>query len=216
MTGFVDTWLIPIISVFFIVDPLAAIPSFLTMTAGDPPEKRRAMALKASVASTIILIVFATAGGLILRVFGVTLPAFRIAGGIVLGLSALEMLRAERPSRETSEEIREGIEKPDISITPLAIPLLAGPGAISTVMVLMRPTSSWGSAVPVYAAIVLTGVATFILLTYSSFLQRALGKTGIHVLSRLMGLVLATMAVQFVLDGLREGGYVTRPPADPV
>jgi len=213
MQTFVDTWLIPVVSIFFIVDPLAAIPSFLTMTADDPPEKRRAMALKASVASTVILIVFATAGGLILRFFGVTLPAFRIAGGIVLGLSALEMLRAERPSRETSEEIREGIEKMDISITPLAIPLLAGPGAISTVMVLMRPTSSWGSAIPVYAAIVLTGIATFILLTYSSVLQRVLGKTGIHVLSRLMGLVLATMAVQFVLDGLREGGYVTRPPA---
>ena len=206
MSRFVDSWLIPLVSIFFIVDPLAAIPAFLTMTAGDSLTKRRAMALKASIASTAILLVFATAGELIFRLFGVTLPAFRVAGGIVLGLSAAEMLRAQRPSRETQEEIREGIEKVDVSITPLAIPLLAGPGAISTVMVLTHRSASWSDALPVYVAVLLTGIATYVLLSFSAFLQRALGKTGIHVLSRIMGLVLATIAVQFVLDGLRAGG----------
>lgn len=208
MARFIDSWLIPLVSIFFIVDPLAAIPAFLTMTAGDSLAKRRAMALKASIASAAILVVFATAGGLIFRLFGVTLPAFRIAGGIVLGLSAFEMLRADRPSRERREEIREGVEKVDISITPLAIPLLAGPGAISTVMVLTHQAASLAAAVPVYVAIVLTGAATYVLLSYSAYLQKALGRTGIHVLSRLMGLVLATIAVQFVLDGLRGGGYL--------
>lgn len=207
MASVLDAWLIPLVSIFFVVDPLATIPAFLTMTADDPPRKRSAMALKAAIASTVILVVFAASGGLIFRLFGVTLSAFRVAGGIVLGLSAIEMLRADRPSRETEEEIREGIDKVDISITPLAIPLLAGPGAISTVMVLTHQASSWSAAVPVYVAIALTGIATYVLLSYSTLLQRLLGKTGIHVLSRIMGLVLATIAVQFVLDGLRWGGY---------
>jgi multiple antibiotic resistance protein len=209
MPGIVNFWLIPLVTIFFIVDPLATIPAFLTMTAGDSQEKRRAMALKASIAATIILIVFAAAGGLILRFFGVTLPAFRVAGGIILGLSAIEMLRADRPSRETQEEIREGIEKGDISITPLAIPLLAGPGAISTVMVLTHQAESWGAGIAVYLAIVLTGIATYVLLSFSGHLQRVFGTTGIHVMSRIMGLVLATIAVQFILDGVREGGHLT-------
>lgn len=208
MASLLDAWLIPLVSIFFIVDPLATIPSFLTMTADDPPDRRRAMALKAAIASTVILVVFAASGGLIFKLFGVTLPAFRVAGGIVLGLSALEMLRANRPSRETEEEIREGIDKVDISITPLAIPLLAGPGAISTVMVLTHEAPSWRAVVPVYVAIGLTGIATYVLLRYSARLRQALGKTGIHVLSRIMGLVLATIAVQFVLDGLRGGGWI--------
>lgn len=197
-----SSWLIPLVSIFFVVDPLAAIPAFLTMTADDSPSVRRATALRASIASSIILVLFAVAGGLIFKVFGVTLPAFRIAGGVILGVSALEMLRAERPSRETKEEIREGVDKVDISITPLAIPLLAGPGAISTVMVLTHKTDSWVSDVPVFTAIALTGVATYVLLLFSDSLQRVLGRTGILVVSRIMGLVLAAIAVQFILDGL--------------
>ena len=201
--GFLDTWVIPVISVLFIVDPLAAVPAFLTMTEGDSSDRRRAMALKAAIVSTGILILFATAGSVVLRIFGVTLPAFRIAGGVILGLSALEMLRAERPSRETPGEINEGIGKPDISITPLSIPLLAGPGAISTVMVLAPAHHAWRASIPVYVAILVTGIATWALLSRSEALQKILGTTGIHVMSRLMGLVLATMAVQFILDGLR-------------
>jgi multiple antibiotic resistance protein len=204
----VDYWLIPIASIFFVVDPLAAVPAFLTMTANDPLLTRRTMALKASIVSTVILMVFAVAGVLIFRLFGVTIPAFRIAGGIILGLSAVEMLRADRPSRETKEEIREGVDKVDISITPLAIPLLAGPGAISTVMVLKQQSESWIASAPVFAGIALTGIATYVLLLFSASLQRVLGNTGIHVLSRLMGLVLAALAVQFILDGLRGGGYL--------
>jgi len=200
-------WLIPIVSIFFVVDPLAAVPAFLTMTASDSPGMRRSMALRASIASTIILVVFSVAGGLIFKLFGVTIPAFRIAGGIVLGLSALEMLRADRPSRETKEEISEGVDKVDISITPLAIPLLAGPGAISTVMVLRHQSDTWLASAPVFTGIMLTGIATYLLLLFSSTLQRMLGNTGIHVLSRIMGLVLAAIAVQFVLEGLRGAGF---------
>lgn len=203
-----DTWILPVISIFFIVDPLAVIPTFLTMTADESPEKRRRIALKAAVACTLILAGFASAGGLLFRIFGITLPAFKIAGGFILGMSALEMVRAERRTRETREEVVEGSEKEDAAITPLAIPMLAGPGAISTVLVLVNRAGSWTGAIPIYTAIVLVGVGTFLSLRGSEPFHRLLGKTGINVLSRLMGLVLATVAVQFILDGLKEAGLL--------
>jgi len=203
-----DTWILPIISIFFIIDPLAVIPSFLTITANDTAERRRRIARQAAIASTLILAGFASAGDLIFRVFGITLPAFRIAGGIILGLSALEMVRAERRSRETKEEVEEGSEKYSAAITPLAIPMLAGPGAISTVMVLIKGATGWQQVLPVYSAILAAGLATFLVLRASEWFNRILGKTGINVLSRIMGLVLATLAVQFILDGLREAGLM--------
>jgi multiple antibiotic resistance protein len=203
-----QTWILPIISIFFIVDPLAVIPTFLTMTGDETPEQRRRTALKASLACTLILAGFASAGGLLFRIFGITLPAFRIAGGIILGISALEMVRAERRSRETREEVAEGVEKQDSAITPLAIPMLAGPGAISTVIVLMNRATDWTQAIPIYSAIVAAGIGTFLALRGSEPFHRLLGKTGINVLSRLMGLVLATVSVQFVLDGLKEAGLL--------
>jgi len=203
-----ELWILPIISIFFIVDPLAVIPSFLTLTADDSSSRRRRIALKAAVASTLILAGFASAGGLIFRIFGITLPAFRIAGGIILGLSALEMVRAERRSHETREELEEGAEKYSAAITPLAIPMLAGPGAISTVIVLMDRARGWSQMIPIYTAILGAGIATFIVLRASEPFHRMVGKTGINVLSRIMGMVLATVAVQFILDGLREAGLL--------
>jgi len=203
-----QTWILPIISIFFIVDPLAVIPSFLTLTADDTASRRRRIALKASLGCTLILAGFASAGGLIFRIFGITLPAFRIAGGIILGLSALEMVRAQRGSRETPEEIEEGSEKYSAAITPLAIPMLAGPGAISTVIVLMDRAKGWTQMIPIYTAILGAGLATYLVLRASEPFHRMLWKTGINVLSRIMGLVLATVSVQFILDGLREAGLL--------
>jgi multiple antibiotic resistance protein len=203
-----EIWVLPIITIFFIVDPPAVIPSFLTLTADDTSSRRRGIALKAAVASTLILAGFASAGGLIFRIFGITLPAFRIAGGVILGLSALEMVRAERRSRGTREELEEGSEKYSAAITPLAIPMLAGPGAISTVIVLMDRAQGWSQMIPIYTAILGAGIATFLVLRASEPFHRMLGKTGINVLSRIMGMVLATVAVQFILDGLREAGLL--------
>lgn len=208
MSTVLEHWIIPFISIFFVVDPFAVIPTFLAMTESDTTEGRRKTAFKASLACMLILMLFASAGNLIFKVFGVTLPAFRIAGGVILGLSALEMIRADRKSRESREEAAEGAEKVDAAITPLAIPMLAGPGAISTVMVLMNEAKGWTQTLPVYAAITSAGFGTLIILRASERFNRMLGKTGINVLSRLMGLVLATMAVQFILDGLKDAGIL--------
>src|SRR5262245_14544 len=130
--------LVSLSAVFFVVDPLAVLPVYLAMTANETAEQKKSTALRASIASGITLLVFAIAGGLIFRFFGISLPAFKIAGGILLFLVALDMMQAKSSrTKSTPEEEQEGIEKADVAIIPLAIPLLSGPGAIATVMVLM-------------------------------------------------------------------------------
>src|SRR5437016_2568073 len=133
-------------SVLFIVDPLSGVPSFLAMTARDTPEVRRGMARRGAWTCAITLTAFALGGGLSFRLFGITIGAFKIAGGILIGLNALDMVQARRSQqKETPAEQAEGIEKEDVGIMPLGVPMLAGPGAISTVMVLTG--ASKGSAI---------------------------------------------------------------------
>jgi multiple antibiotic resistance protein len=136
-------------------------------------------------------------------VLGISLGAFRIAGGLLLFLLALDMLRAERSRQRTSpEEVAEGVERPDVSIFPLAIPMLAGPGATSTVMVLVSEALAlWQKAV-VVLAIAGTALLSYFILRGASVVERRLGQTGMNVLQRVMGLILAATAVQFVVDGI--------------
>ena len=191
-------------SLFAIVDPFAAIPVFLALT-GDRPGDSKVVALRASSTSSIILLLFAAAGSFILRFFSITLPAFKIAGGIVLFVVGLEMLRA-RPSRtrSTAEEQSEAQSKEEVAIVPLGIPLLAGPGAIATVMVLASKAGDLEHRLAVFVCITVVGLITFLVLRSASFVSGALGKTGINLIGRVMGLILAATAVQFILDGARE------------
>ena len=128
--------LITFTSVLFIVDPVAAVPSYLVVTRDETAAQRQRTALRACIAMAILLVVFAAGGRLIFKAFGITLPAFRIAGGLILWFVAFDMLRGQRSTQEGREELAEGEAKEDVALTPLAIPILAGPGAISTVMVL--------------------------------------------------------------------------------
>src|SRR6059036_229299 len=142
-------------SLFVIVDPLATVPAFLAMTPTDSPEQRIRMARLACCVMAGVLIVFAAAGQLIFKFLGITMPAFQIAASIVLLVVALDMLRAQRSRvQETSEETTAGAEKADIAITPLAVPMLAGPGAISTAIVLQSRADGLGQHVVLYACIV--------------------------------------------------------------
>jgi multiple antibiotic resistance protein len=189
-------------SIFFIVDPLATIPSFLVMTVENSEEKRRQMARQAALTCFLVLTLFSLAGTLIFKLFGITLPAFKIAGGLILFLVAMDMLQARRSgTQEVREERLEGEIKEEIGVTPLGIPMLAGPGAISTVMVLIGQSKSWWQAIPVFAAIGITAIASYFLLAGANRVRRFLGETGIRILMRLMGLVLTAIAVQFVLNG---------------
>ena len=197
-------------SVFFLVDPFAAIPSFLVMTSGASALERRHMAKRASITCFLVLSTFALAGGLIFKMFGITLPALKIAGGVLLFLIGLEMLQAKQSNTKAAPgETEEACQKEDVSIIPLGIPLLAGPGAISSVMVLMGQSPSWWQAIPIFIAIGFTSLAAFIILAMADRIRRLLGETGIHILMRLMGLLLTALAVQFIINGLRDLGFVS-------
>ena len=191
-------------SVLFIVDPFAAVPSFLAMTARDTPTARRVLARRGAWTAAITLTLFAVGGSLIFKVFGITIGAFKIAGGVLMGLNALDMVQARRShQRETPIETAEGIAKEDIGILPLGVPMLAGPGAISTVMVLALGSKSVATTVALYVAIALTAYVSFLTLSAASLVERRLGQTGMRILTRLMGLVLLAIAAQFIVDGIR-------------
>ena len=196
-------------SVLFIVDPFAVIPSFLAMTERDTPAMRRVLARRGAWTCAITLTVFALGGSLIFKLFGITIGAFKIAGGVLIGLNALDMVQARRSSqRETPAEKAEGTAKEDIGILPLGVPMLAGPGAISTVMVLALGSKSWLTTTALYVSIALTAAISFVTLSAASMLERRLGQTGMRILTRLMGLVLCAIAVQFILDGIKMSGVI--------
>jgi multiple antibiotic resistance protein len=196
--------LVTLTAVLFIVDPVAVVPTYLVITQDETAAERRRTALRACVAMTLLLLVFAATGTALFRAFGITLPAFRTAGGLILWFVAMDMLRGERRTQESREEVDEGQAKEDVALTPLAIPMLAGPGAISTVIVLATEARGAAHVFIVYAAIALTGVVSYLILRLGEPLLTKLGKTGIKMMTRVMGLLLAAVAVQFVLSGVKE------------
>jgi multiple antibiotic resistance protein len=204
MDDFAQFALVTFTSILFLVDPIAVVPTFLAITQGESVDQRRATARRACVAAAILLIVFAAAGNLIFRAFGITLPAFRIAGGAILWLVAMDMLRGERSTQESEAEIHEGRLKEDVAFTPLAMPMLAGPGAISTVMVLSGQAQTPARAAVIYASIVLTLLISWMMLRIGDRVMSRFGQTGIRVTMRIMGLLLAAVAVQFIITGVRE------------
>jgi multiple antibiotic resistance protein len=190
-------------TLLLVVDALAAVPLFLSMTESDSTEHKRRTAFRAALAAGIVLAAFGAMGGLIFRVLRISLGAFRIAGGILLFLLAIDMLRAQRSRQRTSpEEEAEGVDRPDVSIFPLAIPMLAGPGATSTVMVLVSRAERAWQYVVVFGAILLTQLTSYWVLRGAVRVEQRLGRTGMNVLQRVMGLILAATAVQFVVDGV--------------
>ncbi|MFY9935240.1 MAG: MarC family protein [Silvibacterium sp.] len=198
-------------SIFFLVDPFAAIPSFIAITSGAEAKRRKRMAAKASLTCFIVLTAFAIAGRLIFRMFGITLPAFEIAGGLILLLIGIDMLEAKRsPTQEASEEAQEGAAKEDAGIVPLGIPMLAGPGAISSVMVLVGSAPTKWQMFAIIAAIAITALASYGVLNGADRLRRLLGETGIRILVRIMGLLLMALAVQFFVNGLTDLGVIAR------
>jgi multiple antibiotic resistance protein len=196
--------LVTFTSILFIVDPIAAIPTYLVITQQETAQERRRTARRACLAMTVLLTVFGATGTMLFRAFGITLPAFRTAGGLILWFVAMDMLHGERRTQEGKDELYEGQIKQDVALTPLAIPMLAGPGAISTVIVVAGQARGLLQHLVVYGAVVLTGVISYISLRLGEPLLGRLGKTGIRVVTRIMGLILAAVAVQFVFSGVRE------------
>ena len=202
-------------SIFFLVDPFAALPTFLAVTAGADQKRRRAMARKASITTGVVLVSFALAGHLIFKMFGITLPAFEISGGIFLLLIGLDMLNAKRsPTQETTHDAAEAAEKEDAGIVPLGIPMLAGPGSITSVMVLVgQAQGRWTLMATILGAILVTALICWGVLGNSDRVARALGETGIRILVRIMGLLLVALAVQYFVNGMVDLGVLAKPAA---
>jgi multiple antibiotic resistance protein len=200
-------------SIFFLVDPFAALPTFLAVTAGANPMRRRSMARKASITAWVVLSAFGLAGQYIFRMFGITLPAFEIAGGIILLLIGLDMLNAKRSAtQETSPEVEDAAAKDDAGIVPLGIPMLAGPGSITSVMVLVgQAQGQWSKLAAILAAIAITALICYLVLGNSDRVAKVLGDTGIRILVRIMGLLLVALAVQYFVNGMVDLGVVARP-----
>lgn len=192
-------------SIFSIVDPFAAVPIFLALTGRQSRADQSRTALRASITCFVVLSAFALAGRLIFSFYGFTIGAFKIAGGILLFAVALDMVHA-KPSnaRTTNEERAEAEAKEDVGLMPLGLPLLSGPGAIATVMVLGGKAKDLPQKIGVHAAVFAVSLLTFLILRSSVWVTNLLGRTGINVVVRIMGLILAAVAMQFVIDGLLE------------
>ncbi len=199
--------LLALSSLFFLVDPFATIPVFLFMTADAGPGERTRMARTASLTCFFVLAGFSSAGSLLFRLLGITLPAFQVAGGIILLLVGLDMVQARRSgTKEVPGEAEEAVIKSGAGIVPLGMPMLAGPGAISNVVVLVGQASNWWEKVTVYVAIALTSLACFIVLAGAGRVRKRMSETGIHILTRIMGMLITALAVQFIATGLKALG----------
>lgn len=192
-------------SLFVIMDPIATVPVFLAMTPNDEVAKRIRTARFACVVAAGVLLTFAFLGRWIFQLLGITIPAFQMAASIVLLLIALDMLRAQRSRvKETHEETAEGAAKEDIAITPLAIPLLAGPGAISTAILLHNKADSAVHMVVLAAVILAVCALSFAIFALGARGARWLGPIAMKLVERVMGLLLAAIAFQFLINALRE------------
>ncbi len=199
-------------SIFFLVDPFAALPTFLAVTAGADADRRKRMARKASLTALIFLSAFAVAGQYIFKMFGITLPAFEIAGGVILLLIGLDMLEAKRSAtQEASGDTEAAASKEDAGIVPLGIPMLAGPGAIASVMVLVGQAQTRWQMAAILGSIFITAAICYFVLGNSDRVARALGETGIRILVRIMGLLLVALAVQYFVNGMADLGVIAKP-----
>ncbi|WP_299671953.1 MarC family protein [uncultured Roseobacter sp.] len=196
------------VTMFVVIDPIGLAPLFVALTQGMTDAARRRIALRATAVGIVILLAFAAFGEALLAFIGISMPAFRVAGGILLFLTALDMLFERRTKRR---EDKQEEDHDDPSVFPLAIPLIAGPGAIASVILLMGQRPGLEGTLHVLGA---TGVVMLIVLAFflaSGLIERALGKTGVTVVTRLLGMLLAALSVQFVLDGLSAFGFGPGP-----
>jgi len=188
-----------------ILDPIAVVPAFIAMTPTDPPQTKLRMARLACLAAAGVLMVFAATGKLLFRVMGITLPAFQVAGSILLLRIALDMLYARRsPAKQTDEEVAAGAAKDDIAITPLGVPMLAGPGSISTALILLNQANGIAQVLVLFASIALVCFVCYCVLWLAVRGAHYLSPLALKLVTRLFGLLLASVAVQFIINALEQ------------
>jgi multiple antibiotic resistance protein len=194
-----------LVTLFSIIDPMGNVPLFLAITQQNTLDERKAIIRKATFTCSFILMFFLITGNFILEIFHITIGAFKIAGGVLIFIISIQMLFVFKPGQKTSpKEEQEALAKEDVSFFPLAIPLLCGPGAITTVILLRSNCHTFMHYTLILVVIVAVSFLTYGILRESQHLMKILGQTGINILTRLMGLVLSVVAVQFVLDGIKS------------
>ena len=201
----VETLVTAFVTLFVVIDPLGIAPIFASITPKDTAPQRRQIAVKGVIIAAVILVAFALGGQLLLTALGIGLPAFQIAGGLLLLLLSIDMVMVRHSGlRETTPgEAEEGIQRSDVSVFPLAIPLIAGPGALTSIVLLMGEARHDLVAQALVLAVMLAVlVITLICLLVTGRLIRLLGQTGINVVTRVFGIIMAALSVQFILDGL--------------
>ncbi len=198
----IGIWLSTFGVVFAVMDPFGYVPLILSMTHRDSPEQRRHMLKKACATAMIVLTVAMLAGNPVLRFFGISLPALQISGGLILLIISFEMLKVIPVHEKLSEsEEHEAIQKDDISIIPLAIPMLSGPASIASVIVLSIKNPSVPGHIAIVASVFVTLAFTYIILRSASRILHYVGLTGLKVMTRIMGFLLCAMAIKFIING---------------
>lgn len=192
------------VTLFVVIDPIGLTPVFIALTPGMTAQQRRAIAIRATLIAAGLLFLFAFLGEQVLGFIGISMPAFRIAGGILLFLTALDMLFERRTKRREGQADAE--DMPDPSVFPMAIPLIAGPGAIASIILLTGEAEGAVGMASVLLVMVAVLALAFLFFLSANLIERVLGKTGIVVVTRLLGMLLAALSVQFVLDGIRGFG----------
>lgn len=206
MTAEFAPFITAFITLFVIIDPLGLAPLFVALTAGESAARRRTIALTACLVAAGILTAFGLFGDTVLAIAGISMPAFRVAGGALLFLTALDMLFEKRTKRR-KDQGETPDHRDDPSVFPLAIPLIAGPGAIATIILLTgQKSGDWSWILAMHGVMVAVLLVTFVLFLAAGVLERVLGPLGINVITRLLGMLLAALAVQFILDGLADFG----------
>lgn len=191
------------VTLFVIIDPVGLAPLFVALTQGMSTTERRRVAIRACLVALGLLTLFGVAGESVLNFLGISMPAFRIAGGVLLFLTALDMLFERRSQRRQDQA--DSAHQDDPSVFPLAIPLIAGPGAIATMILLTgQEGGDWAHVAIVHGVMATVIAVVFIMFLLAAPLERLLGPTGINVVTRLLGMLLAALSVQFVIDGLRD------------
>ncbi|SPF76505.1 hypothetical protein ALP8811_01513 [Aliiroseovarius pelagivivens] len=202
-----DLFVPSFVTLFVVMDPIGISPLFMALTQGMNAAKRRAVAIRACIIAGVLLTLFAFLGEGVLNFLGISMPAFRIAGGILLLLTALDML-FERRTQRRKDQSEETESDEDPSVFPLAMPLIAGPGSIATVILLAGQGDGLAGVGLALVVMSLVLVIAFVLFNAAPLLERLLRETGIKVVTRLLGMLLAALAVQFVLEGLRDFGLM--------
>jgi multiple antibiotic resistance protein len=197
----------PLIALLAIVNPIGVVPFFLHFTQTQGPEQRRRTIRVSAFTAFIVIAVSAVAGLRIIEFFGISLASFQVGGGTLLMISAIQMLNA-RPAEGRKEDVSEGESKVDagasIAVVPLTIPLLTGPATISTMVIYADKTRHWWQLAVLVGYGVVVGLATYAVFTASGRIAQVLGQTGINIMTRLMGLILAALAVELLADGLTK------------